>query len=277
MAIQLFGHWHLRVTKAIHNWENRFVVQGAASGSGTYPPTVDLDVDVDGASWLLMAEYRESNAVPWKPSEMMMLAAPERVDIQALIGAEDPLPSKDFEDIQWDARYLGGTMLGDPLSTLCRMYRRSLRDARRHLRDGTRHVLHGRPSDQPMGAALHREQRARHRSSEPRATGDARGDVSSMPGRTPSSPRSGRRRRHRHGAWSTGAGAARTVYFKVDVSAAAPRKHEVEFVCRNVGGMADPAHPARRVRKQIFVSRTSSIPRRARSCRKCRKARCASS
>ena len=32
-------------------------------------------------------------------------------------------------------------------------------------------------------------------------------------------------------------GAARTVYFKVDVSGAPPRKHEVEFVCRNVTGM----------------------------------------
>ena len=76
MAIQLFGRWNLRVTKAIRNWQNRFIVQGAASGDGTYPPTVGLDVNVDGTSWLLMAEYRESNAVPWKPSAMMIRSPP---------------------------------------------------------------------------------------------------------------------------------------------------------------------------------------------------------
>ena len=72
-------------------------------------------------------------------------------------------------------------------------------------------------------------------------------------------------------------GAARTVYFKVDVSAAAPRKHDVEFVCRNVSGMADPADPARRMTKQIFVSRTRLTRRPVRSSPKCRKARSASS
>lgn len=88
--------------------------QGAASGSGTYPPTVGLEVTADGASWLLTAEYRESNAAPWKPSEMMIQTGLERVAIRALIGAEDPLPSRDFEDIQWDAAYLDGTMLEIP-------------------------------------------------------------------------------------------------------------------------------------------------------------------
>jgi hypothetical protein len=52
-------------------------------------------------------------------------------------------------------------------------------------------------------------------------------------------------------------GASKTVYFKIDVTSAAPRKHAVEFVLRNVGGMADPGHPARRITKQIFVCRTS--------------------
>ncbi|MBK8920873.1 MAG: hypothetical protein IPM81_05100 [Saprospirales bacterium] len=44
-------------------------IEGAASGGGTYPPTVGLDVTADGAAWLLTAEYRESNAEPWKASE----------------------------------------------------------------------------------------------------------------------------------------------------------------------------------------------------------------
>ena len=114
MSIQLYGRWNLGVTKAIHNWENRFRIEGATTGSGTYPPTVGLDVVTDGAAWSLIAEYRESDADSWKPSEMMIDPGVERVDIQAMIGAEDPLPSRDFEDIQWDAKYLDGTMLEIP-------------------------------------------------------------------------------------------------------------------------------------------------------------------
>ena len=114
MSIQLYGRWNLRITKAIHNWENRFRIEGATTGSGTYPPSVGLDVVADGASWSLIAEYRESDADSWKPSEMMIDRGIERVDILAVIGAEDPLPSRDFEDIQWDAQFLDGTMLDIP-------------------------------------------------------------------------------------------------------------------------------------------------------------------
>ncbi len=118
MSIQLYGRWNLRVTKAIHNWENRFRVEGATTGSGTYPPTTGLDVVADSAGWSLIAEYRESDADSWKPSEMMIDRGIERVDILAMIGAEDPLPSRDFEDIQWDAQYLDGTMLEIPAQGL---------------------------------------------------------------------------------------------------------------------------------------------------------------
>jgi hypothetical protein len=114
MSIQLFGRWNLEVVKAIHNWENRFRIEGAASGSGIYPPTVGLNVVADGPAWQLVAEYRESAAASWKPSEMMIDAGLERVNIHALIGAEDPLPSRDFEDNQWDADYLDSTMLEIP-------------------------------------------------------------------------------------------------------------------------------------------------------------------
>jgi hypothetical protein len=256
MAIQLFGRWHLRVTKAIHNWENRFVVQGAASGSGTYPPTVGLDVDVDGPAWLLTAEYRESNAVPWKPSEMMIQAAPERVDIQALIGAEDPLPSKDFEDIQWDARYLGGTMLEIPyrpyavrtddlfempdgiFETALGTYYMGVRVINRWgLPFTDNNVLDISPASRAQLAMRGVTVIDAWSNAELASLGQTQKGTGMVLG--PLAP-----------------GAARTVFFKVDVSAAAPRKHEVEFVCRNAGGMADPAHPARRVTKQIFVSRT---------------------
>jgi hypothetical protein len=50
-------------------------------------------------------------------------------------------------------------------------------------------------------------------------------------------------------------GDSRTVFFKIDVTGAAPRKHAVEFVCINRAGMADPGHGARRASKHIYVSR----------------------
>ena len=114
MSIQLAGRWNLRVTEAIHTWENRFRIEGASSGNGTFPPAIGTDVTADGASWALIAEHRQSDGDPWQPSEMMIDPGIDRVDIRALVGAEDPLPSKDFEDIQWDARYLDGTLFEIP-------------------------------------------------------------------------------------------------------------------------------------------------------------------
>lgn len=260
MSIQLFGRWNLKVTKAIHNWENRFVVQGATSGSGTYPPTVGLEVTADGAGWLLTAEYRESNAEPWKPSEMKIQTGPERVAIRALIGAEDPLPTHDFEDIEWEAAYLGGTMLEIPyrpyavrtddlfqmpdgiFETALGTYYMAVRVVNRWGLPFTEDNVLDITAASRAGLAMRGVKVIDAWSqAELAALGQAQKGTGIILG--PLVP-----------------GAARTIYFKVDVSAAAPRKHEVEFVCRNMSGMADANHPARRVRKKIFVSRTALDP-----------------
>ena len=260
MSIQLFGRWHLKVTKAIHRWENRFLVQGAASGNGTYPPTVGLDVTVDGASWLLTAENRKSASKPWEPSEMMIQTGLERVAIRALIGAEDPLPEPDFEDIQWDAAYLDDTMLDIPyrpyavrpddlfqmpdgiFETSFGTYYMSVRVINRWgLPFTENNVLDITPTSRAELAMRGVKIIDAWSQTELAALGQAQKGTGLVLG--PLVP-----------------GAARTVYFKVNVSSATPRKHEVEFVCRNMTGMADPGHPARRVRKQIFVSRTVVEP-----------------
>ncbi|MCY1078764.1 hypothetical protein [Archangium lansingense] len=261
MSIQLFGRWNLEVTKAIHNLENRFQVQGADSGNGTFPPTVGLNLTPAGTAWLLTAEYREATAQPWKSSDMMIDPGPlDRVDIQATIGAEDPLPSRDFEDIQWAARYLDGTLLEIPhrpyavrtqdlfqmpdgiFETALGTYYMAVRVVNRWgLPFTSDHVLNISAASRAalavggihvIDAWSHAELTSLGQSQ--RGTGMVLGPL--VPG------------------------SARTVYFKIDVSAAAPRKHEVEFVLQNVTGMADPLHPARRVRKQIFVSRTAVDP-----------------
>lgn len=257
MGIQLYGRWHLEVTKAIHSLENRFVLLGTASSDGDYPPTVGLDITADGTSWQLSAEYRRSSTDPWQPSAMMIDPGYERVDTQATIGAEDPLPEPDFEDIQWAARYLDDTMIEIPyrpyairpadlgqmpdgiFETALGNYYMGVRVTNRWgLPFGDTHVLditHGSRADLAMRgihisdawtqaelAALGQRQLG---------TGVVLGPV--VPGES------------------------RTVFFKVNVADASPRKHDVEFVCLNLAGMADPHHGARRIRKNIFVSRTT--------------------
>ena len=255
MSIQLYGRWHLSVTKAVHTWENRFVIEGATSGSGVYPGTVGVEVTATGPSWQLRAEYRESPADAWKPDEMMLRLFLERVNVTPLIGAEDPLPERDFEDIQWAAEYLDGTMLEIPYrpyavrpGDLFEMpdgifeaafgtYYMAVRVVNRWGLPFTEdHVL-------DISAASRAELAMRGiqvidgwSGAELAALGQRQNGTGAVLG--PLVP-----------------GAARTVYFKVNVTNAAPRKHQVEFICRNLAGMADPNHPARRVRKQIFVSR----------------------
>lgn len=257
MSIQLFGRWHLRVSKAVHNWENRFTVQGASSGDGIYPPTVGSELTSDGAAWLLSGEYRESATQPWRPSDMRIdPVSPERVDIRAIIGAEDPLPSRDFEDIQWQASYLGGSMLEIPhrpyavrttdlvqmpdgiFETALGTYYMAVRVINRWGLPFTGdHVLNIAPATRAALAAGGIHVVDAWSQAELAALGQAQRGTGMVLG-------------------SLSPGSARTVYFKVNVLAAAPRKHDVEFVVHNVNGMLDGNHPARRVRRQIFVSRT---------------------
>lgn len=257
MSVQLYGQWRLEVTKAIHNWENRFVVAGATAGSGAYPPTVGSVVMVSGPSWQLRGEYRESSSDPWKESDMQILTGTERVDIRATIGAEDPLPQPDFEDIEWNARYLDGTMIEIPyrphavrtqdlfqmpdgiFETSLGTYYMGVRVTNRWGLPFTQdHVLDITPESRAELAMRGVHVIDAFSNSELSQLGQAQNGTGMVLG--PLDP-----------------GQARTVFFKVDVSQASPRKHEVEFVCRNMSGMLDPSHPARRMKKNIFVSRTA--------------------
>lgn len=256
MSIMLYGRWQMEVTKAIHTWENRFVVDGATSGSGTYPPTVGLDVTADGSAWQLRGEYRESASESWKPSAMIIKTGLERVDIKATIGSEDPLPTEDYEDIEWEANYLGGTMLEIPyrpyavrtddlfqmpdglFETTLGVYYMGVRIINRWgLPFTNANVLDITPNSRAELAMRGIQVIDSWSQAELATLGQTLIGTGIVLG--PMVP-----------------GEARTVYFKVDVSSASPRKHEVEFVCRNMSGMADPNHTARRIAKQIFVSST---------------------
>lgn len=257
MSIRLYGSWRLTVTEAIHNWENRYVIREASSGNGVYPPTVGSIVTANGASWLLDAEHRPPGEA-WQDSAMIFEpAVPEHVTVEATIGAEDPLPTEDFKDIRWNGVFLGGSMFGAPYrpyavrpSDLFQMpdgvfeaslgvYLMGVRVTNTWgLPFNSNHVLDISSAGRAALAAAGVTVVDQWTSSELASLGQRMvGTGVLLEGLRPSE--------------------SRTVFFKIDVSQASPRKHAVEFVCRNVAGMADPEHPGRRVTKHIYVSRTS--------------------
>ena len=256
MGIMLYGHWAMEVTKAIHSWENRYVIEGASTGSGVYPPTVGDTVTANGSAWQLRGEYRKSDSDPWLPSAMIIEPGIERVDIQAMIGSEDPLPHEDYEDIQWDAHYLGGTMFEIPyrpfairtddlfqmpdgiFETILGEYYMGVRVVNRwglpFTKDNVLDISAQCRVDLLMRGIQVIDSWTQ---TELASLGQTQKGTGMVLG--PMVP-----------------GQARTVYFKVNVSQASPRKHEVEFVCRNMSGMADPNNPSRYLKKQVFVSST---------------------
>lgn len=187
-------------------------------------------------------------------------ASPERVSVDATIGAEDPLPTEDFRDIRWRAVFLGGSMVDVPyrpyavrpddlfqmpdgvFEASLGVYLMGVRVTNTWgLVFSDSHVLDisdaGRASLAAAGITVIDE----WTSAELASLGQRMvGSGVSLAGLRP--------------------GESRTVFFRVDVSQAAPRKHAVEFVCRNTAGMADPDHPDRHATKFIYVSRSSFDP-----------------
>lgn len=257
MSIRLYGQWRLTVIEAIHNWDNRFVISEASSGTGIYPPTVGSTVNVNGESWLLDAQHQPPGEA-WQSSAMIFeLSVPEHVSIQATIGAEDPLPTEDYRDIRWQGVYLGNMMFDIPYrpyavrtTDLFQMpdgvfegslgtYYMGVRVTNRWgMSFSENHVLDITQASRVALAAQGVIVIDEWSSAELASLGQRQAGTGMVLG-------------------SIKPGESRTVFFKVDVSQAPPRKHTVEFICRNTNGMADPGHPARRVSKSIYVSRTS--------------------
>ncbi|MFT4252924.1 MAG: hypothetical protein QM608_10595, partial [Caulobacter sp.] len=256
MAIQLYGQWRLAVTEAVHNWENRYVVEQAVSGSGVYPPTVGAIVTASGPAWVLDAQYQEPGQ-DWRSSAMIFEpAVPETVAVNAVIGAEDPLPTEDYRDIRWDATFQGGAMVAIPY----RPYAVRPSDLFQ-LPDGVfeaslgLHLMGLRVTN--VWGLPFTDDHVLEISAAGRAS-LAAGGVVVVDAWTAAEQDSLGQKVIGAGVSLAGLrpGQSRTVYFKLDATNGAPRKHKVEFVCVNRAGMADPGHHARRVSKHIYVSRT---------------------
>ena len=258
MPIMMHGQWRLRVVESIHNWPNRFVISGASAGDGTYPPNIGSVVVANGLPrWELRAEY-SNPATPgaWAASDMSRLSRVQSgAELTYLIGAEDPLPNRDFKDIQWEAIFTG-KMIAIPYrpfavrtSDLFQMPDGIFETALGRYYMGVRVTntwgealtatdvlaitMHGRADLAAGGISVidaWTQQELAMFGQHQFGTGIVIG---------PLEP-----------------GASRTVYFKLDVAAASPRKHMVEFACLNMAGTPDPLNAKRRVSKAIFVSRS---------------------
>lgn len=258
MPIELSGRWELEVTKTIHTWENRFVIEGSTESDGVYPANDGDVVVADGLpSWELRGEYEDpSEPGVWQNAAMRRLSREQNgADLRYVIGSEDPLPIEDYEDIQWEAEFVG-SMVDVPY----RPYAIRTTDFFQ-MPDGLFETAFG---------TYYMAVRVRNTWGESLSADDVL-DVSPA-SRVALSTRG----IDVLDAWSddelaalgqeqlgTGIvlgpldpGESRTVYFKVDVSDAAPRKHAVEFVCLDAGGTPDPENPKRLVTRSIFVSRS---------------------
>lgn len=260
MPIRLYGPWTLEVVKAIHNWENRYVIAHADSGSGTYGGQVGEVVDVEGPAWTLNAQYKAHGTDVWRSSDMKIMSVPELVETDTIIGSEDPLPKPDFEDIQWKARFRGEGFFAIPVrpyalrphdlmqmpdgifeASLGAYYMAVRVENHWGLAFGPDHVLDISAQSRAELAIRNIFVLNNWSFSELESLGQRMsGTGISLEGLEP--------------------GQARTYYFKVNVSGARARKHDVTFAVFNRAGMADPANPKRFVRKQIFVSRTRIDP-----------------
>ena len=258
MPINMHGRWRLQVIEAIHTWENRFVVAGASTGNGAYTPDIGRVVHVDGLpTWELRGEHIDpSNPGVWQASDMARLSRTQNgAELTYIIGAEDPLPTRDFKDIQWDARFQG-KMIDLPY----RPYAVRVNDLFQ-MPDGVFETALGQyymgvrvmnTWGEPLSATD-----VLDISSTSRVDLAARG-IQVLDGWAQAELASFGQQQLGRGMviGPLQPGASRTVYFKVDVSGASPRKHMVEFVCLNMAGTPDPNNDKRRATKAIFVSRS---------------------
>ena len=107
--MKLFSSWRLVTTKTIHTLKNRFRITGAQTGNGTFDP---VDGAVNNATgihgWDRIAEHQKRGSTSWDLSKMQLLSRVQNgAELKYVIGAEDPLPTEDYEDIQWDATFMG--------------------------------------------------------------------------------------------------------------------------------------------------------------------------
>ena len=259
MSVTIQGDWKVKVTLKNAGFDQRFIVSGSIASNGVYPGTVGTRVEADGANWTIRIQNRSSASNPWVDSDMRIgPETPSGISVIRVVESNDQGNDQDFDDLVLELR-----KKQDPIIAL--VQRPFAIDPRSLMMnpDGIFYAGGGvqvmavrvrntwtrtMPADQVLDISdLGRLQLA--------AAGiqvvdawTAR-ELGSMFGGT-RTPVIG----------PLALGEERTVYFKLDCSAAHASAPEVEFIARRLVPEPDLDDPARLARRKIFVTEVRYDP-----------------
>jgi hypothetical protein len=255
MAITINGDWKVRVTTKNAGWEQRFLVAGSAASDGIYPGVVGTQIEAGGASWTMQVQARNGSG-PWLDSGMQIgPEVPWGVSTRRVIGTNDQGGSdQDFDDLVLELR-----KKVDPILEIVQ---------RPYALDPTTLMMNPDGVFFAGGGLQLMGVRVRNTWDRPMPA-DQWVDISEL-GRLQLAAQGIQvvdswtdAERARLGQTMTGrspflgplaVGGERTVYFKVDCSAARTGTPEVELISARFGPEPDMDDPARRARRKLFVA-----------------------
>jgi hypothetical protein len=260
MALTMHGKWRLRVTSALGERNNRFVISGAAAGNGAFPLEVGTEIEVDGLpEWQLDAQFED----PEQPGSWISVEV--RIQKQDRTLATLPTTLWSFHTLTtgsggllvprgdvWEATFIGPMMeipyrpwaireedrfalpdgIFDASLGACLMAVRIRNSWGRRLSFAVHTITKSSRADLQSGGIQVIDEFDR--------SGLGQTTIFDLPAHPDLEP-----------------GESVTSYFKLDVANARPGKHDVEFfVWDRPWATKDADSPQRRAARQIFVSRS---------------------
>ncbi len=263
MAITIQGDWKVKVTLKNAGFDQRFIVSGSVASDGVYPGIVGTRIEANGASWMIRIQNRSSSTSPWVDSDMRIgPETPSGISVIRIVESNDQGADQDFDDLVLELR-----KKQDPIIAIVQ---RPFAIDPRSLIMNPDGIFYGGGSVQMMAVRV--------RNTWTRTMpADQALDISDF----------GRLQLAAAGiqvvdAWTArelesfgqtmfgptrmpvigplAVGDERTVYFKLDCSAAHAAAPEVEFIARRLVPEPDLDDPARLARRKIFVTELGYDP-----------------
>ena len=263
MSVTIQGDWKVKVTLKNAGFDQRFIVSGSIASNGVYPGTVGTRVEADGANWTIRIQNRSSASNPWVDSDMRIgPETPSGISVIRVVESNDQGNDQDFDDLVLELR-----KKQDPIIALVQ---RPFAIDPRSLMMNPDGIFYAGGGVQVMAVRV--------RNTWTRTMpADQVLDISDL----------GRLQLAAAGiqvvdAWTArelgsfgqtmfggtrtpvigplALGEERTVYFKLDCSAAHASAPEVEFIARRLVPEPDLDDPARLARRKIFVTEVRYDP-----------------
>lgn len=263
MAVTIQGDWSVKVTLKNAAFDQRFIVSGSIVSDGVYPGAIGTRIQAGGATWMIRIQNRASASNPWVDSDMRLgPETPSGISVIRVVESNDQGADQDFDDLVLELRKKQNPIISivqrpfaiDPRSLIMNP-------------DGT---FYGGGSVQVMAVRVRNTwtrtmpaDQALDISNLGRLQLAAAGiqvvdawtprELESF-GQTMLGPT------HMPVIGPLAVGEERTVYFKLDCSAAHASAPEVEFIARRSVPEPDLDDPARLARRKIFVTQVRYDP-----------------